>query len=139
MSTFTKSAGFCPEANGKFWITTNPFEFREGNSEGITEVKVNKGFRTDFASVPFLIRWLVPARYVYNQAAVVHDHLYKYKTIRVIVLEKGRVMGYRARPEPATRKEADKIYYEAMLVLGRNKAVTWIMYKAVRMFGWLYF
>lgn len=71
------------------------------------KIIVKAGFKTDFASVPKLFRWLVPKTGVYNEAAVVHDYLcYIWKRDK-------RSVQYRER--------ADRIFLEAMIHLGANR------------------
>ncbi|GAI33030.1 unnamed protein product, partial [marine sediment metagenome] len=68
--------------------------------------------RPEFALWTFL-----PAWGKYGKAAVVHDYLYQTQT--------------------RTRKFADDVFYEAMLVSGTKPWKAMAMYRAVRLFGWL--
>lgn len=80
-------------------------------------IVVPTGFMTDFASVPRIFWAIIPPDGKYTAAAIVHDFLYSTQ-------ERGR-------------KETDKIFINAMKSLG----VSWwkrnIMYRAVRLFGWI--
>lgn len=78
-------------------------------------VKVNKGFITDFASIPRFLWVLLPPLGRYAKAAVVHDYLVS-----------NRKLDY---------KTSAKIFYNAMLVLGVNQTKAFLMYKAVVWFG----
>lgn len=82
-----------------------------------------RGFETDFASIPKFL-WFLPYWAKYNKSAPLHDWLYKVK----------QVMG-----KPITRKEADDIWLEAMLIDFRHhksgRLVAMVEYLAVRMFG----
>lgn len=80
-------------------------------------VTVPAGAVTDFASVPWPFSMIIPTSGKYNQAAVVHDHLYWIQD----------------RP----RKRADEIFLQAMTDLGVNRIKRQIMYRAVRSFGWI--
>lgn len=73
---------------------------------------VSKGFPTDFASVPPVFRSFIPRVGVYGKAAVIHDYL--------------------CEKVPIPRKEADKIFLEAMEVLEVPRFTRKIMYRAVR-------
>ena len=61
-------------------------------------LRVPKGTVTDFASVPWGLRWLVPQMGRYNPATVLHDHLCQRKK--------------------CSRFIADAIFRNAMAVLG---------------------
>lgn len=77
---------------------------------------VPAGFTTDFASIPRLF-WSVighPAGR-YAQAAVLHDSLYRTRSV--------------------TRARADALFMEAMAVLGVPAWQRWLMWAAVRVGG----
>lgn len=78
---------------------------------------VPEGFRTDFASTPWLFRRLFPQDGPYTQAAVAHDWLC--------------VM----RPPGIDSKKAAKLFHEAMCVLAVPKGRREAMYRAVLWFG----
>jgi len=77
---------------------------------------IPKGFRTDFASVPKIFWNILPPFGRYGKAALLHDYFYRTQII--------------------PRKEADKIFLEAMLMMGVPAWKAYIMYWAVRLFGW---
>ena len=79
------------------------------------EIRISAGFITDFASIPRLLRLLIPKLGRYNKAAVIHDALYQ-GTVRINV----------------TRQEADIIFLDAMEDLGVAKWKRTLMYWAVR-------
>lgn len=96
------------------WQLTAPLVY-ESDVAGIT-VTAPEGFVTDLASVP---RY-VPFAYAQlaglgRSAAVIHDILYTYHV--------------------TTRKMADDVLYEALLVLGVPKAKAWAMWAGVRIGG----
>jgi len=78
-------------------------------------VKVRKGFKTDFASVPRVLWWLCPPLGRYGKATVVHDWGYE--------------------KQNRTRAEYDLIFLEGMNVLGVPLWKRSLMYTAVRAFG----
>ncbi|MBS4707336.1 DUF1353 domain-containing protein [Aeromonas caviae] len=79
---------------------------------------IPKGFKTDLASVPKAIWNIYPPFGLYTGAAVAHDYLYRTKQMRV------------------TRKEADALFKEQMLLAGVDGAQAQLMYLVVRAFGW---
>lgn len=81
-------------------------------------ITVPRGFETDFASVPRLFWRLLPSSGEYNEAAVVHDFLYRCMTYTY------------------TRKEADKVFLELMKRSGVSVIKRRLMYAGVRMGGW---
>ena len=82
-------------------------------------VTVPVGFVTDMASVPRLLWWLFPPFGRYLTAAVVHDYLYQH----------GSTQGY-------TRAQADWLFLQIMVEDGVALWRAWMMYRAVRWFGW---
>ena len=58
---------------GSRWRLEEPLRYR-GHSD---EFVVPAGFRTDFASVPQALTWLVPRYGRYTKAAILHDHLWR--------------------------------------------------------------
>ena len=82
-------------------------------------VTVPVGFVTDMASVPRLLWWLFPPFGRYLTAAVVHDYLYQH----------GSTLGY-------TRAQADWLFLQIMVEDGVALWRAWLMYRAVRCFGW---
>lgn len=87
-------------------------------------IKVPKDFITDFASVPKAFWSIIPPYGKYTKAAVLHDYIYKYHGF----VSSDQFISY-------TRKEADRIFLQAMKVLGVGRIKRGIMYNAVRWFG----
>jgi len=79
-------------------------------------IRVPKGFKTDFASIPWIFRPAFPTNYL-SHAATVHDYLYR-----------------DIRPG---QKIADEVFLEACLASGRSKALSHIAYRALRLAGWI--
>ena len=126
MSSFTTPLHVSPTDNGKNWELTRAFTFRIGSKYSNQYIRVPQGFVTDFASIPKCLIWLLPDWAKFNKAPVLHDYLYRNKVI----------MG-----EIITRKQADDIFLEAMLINWRGYPkrffVANVEYYAVRIFSWL--
>lgn len=120
MSNFTEPLIVTQLENGK-WKTERSFKYYVGEEGGDEEIIVPEGFLTDFYSVPFPFRAILPKSQKGNQASVLHDYLYSVKGVTV--------------HKTYTRKEADKIFLEAMGVLGVPKWKRNTMFAAVRAFG----
>ena len=110
--------------DGRRWRLVFQFGYdvgREGSGDRIT---VPVGFVTDFASIPKFLFWLLPWWAKFNKSSVLHDCLYRIKKIG------GRTI---------TRKRADNVWLEAMLIDFRNhksgELIARIEYRAVRLFG----
>ena len=96
------------------WILCEPFSYMTGAGEIIT---VPVGFITDLASIPAPFRNIFAVNGLHRRAAVIHDHLYSIKNKK--------------------RIDADNIFNEAMGVCGVPTIKRWLMYRAVRLFGWM--
>ncbi len=88
---------------------------------------VPKGFKTDFASIPRIFRFIVPKNGSHDAAAIVHDYLYRHQPFL---------------PSPAplrmqriSRKDADRLFRRIMRELGTNCVRYNLMYAAVRIGG----
>lgn len=79
---------------------------------------VPKGFITDLASIPRLLRSVYDINGKSRQAAVLHDFCYCQQAV--------------------TRAEADSLFLEALESLGIGWATRWSMYLGVRSGGWIY-
>jgi len=115
MSTFTTPA-ILKLLDNKLFVVEEKFEFKLDHPElGKDVIKVPKDFVTDLASTPRALWWLFPPIGRYAKAAIVHDYLY--------------VAAYK------NKRFADKVFYEAMGVLGVPLWKRKIMYLAVKLFG----
>jgi len=125
MSAFTTPLIVSPCSNGRDWLLKKSFTYHIGSKFSRHYVRVPKGFKTDFASVPRIFFFL-PDWATYSKAPVLHDWLFRSKQIT---------------GKPITRKRADDIFLEAMLVDWRNHRsryfVAHMEYWAVRIAGWL--
>lgn len=87
------------------------------------DIIVPKGYFTDLASVPRLMRWIVPVANAKNRkAAVVHDYLCTHGVELGIVSD---------------QKQADLVFREALGVSGLGKFKSGAMYYPVRTFQWI--
>jgi len=116
MSSFTKPLDLRTLPSGKKWKVIHGFEYHIGSKDSKKIIEIPDGLITDLASVPRLFWSIFPPFGKYSQAAVLHDFLY--------------------REQFYTRKESDKIFLEAMKVLGVSSIKRKTMYRAVRWFGW---
>lgn len=110
---FTGSLNVKFNHKSKRWVLTKALEYT--TEDGWT-VEVPSGYSTDLDSVP-----RIPIAYAWlkgraTKSAVIHDWLYYNKH---------------------DRKEADKIFLEAMKAEGVAAWRRWPIYSAVRAFGWL--
>ncbi len=128
MSSFTTPLIVSPTSNGRDWKLYRAFTYHLGTKYSRDKITVPAGFKTDFASIPnilfrFLFWWL-PWWAKFNKAPVLHDYLY----------QKKEIMG-----KPITRKRADDVFLEAMLVEWRHHKSRCVLarleYLAVRIFA----
>lgn len=115
-SNFTKPLTVT-QIGTSLWRTERSFTYHVGFEGSKNIINVPKGFVTDFASVPWPASMLIPTSGGYNQAAVLHDYLYNQQFL--------------------SRSMCDQIFLEAMTALGVNPFKRQIMYRAVRLGGWL--
>src|SRR3989304_6283390 len=115
MSRFTDVLLVSPLGDGRTWITRREFGYDVGAEGSGNTIDVPIGFMTDFASVPRPFWIFIPQWGKYGNAAVIHDYCYWAQT--------------------RSRKESDKIFFEAMGVLGVSSAARYLMYWAVKYFG----
>lgn len=87
-------------------------------------VPPNNGGRTDLASVPWFMWWLVASYGNHTRATLLHD---------VLIADRGE-------PEPVPRTTADRLFLTALREPGQRKAGAfrhWVMWAAVSVFGTL--
>lgn len=102
--------------NESFWILNQPLFYESAHLNAV--IRVPTGFKTDFASVPripFIFSFFGDRA---HHEAVIHDYLYRIDSVPV-----------------ASRKDADRVFLEAMTVRGKPKRIRWPMYLGVRMGG----
>jgi hypothetical protein len=100
------------EISADWWQLIEPLEYVGKSDHFIVE----KGFKTDFASVPKIFTWLLPRYGRYTKAAILHDWLCQRA-------EKGLI----------DRADADGIFRRSMRELGVAFLKRWLMWGAVRL------
>jgi hypothetical protein len=118
MSQFTKSLVVSPLSDGRTWVLLESFQYDVGFEGSGDTITVPALFITDFASIPRPFWSIFPQWGRYGNAAVVHDWGYATQTRR--------------------RAEVDRIFLEGMTVLGVGAVARYIIYCAVRAFGWIF-
>ena len=126
MSSFTTPLVVSPLLDGRKWKLVRPFSYHIGSKYSKDIIWVSVGFVTDFASFPRIIwrffMWWLPYWAKYSKASVLHDWIYQ---------NHGNY----------TRKQADDIFLEAMLVSWKDrkfvKFIAYMEYYGVRLLGWL--
>lgn len=100
---------------GSTWQLAEPLTY---NHTHYGLINVPSGFKTDLASVP-RIAWRIvnPSTSGTRRPAVIHDYIYNCLTNRF------------------GRKQADKIFYDALRECGTNYLLVNLMYFAVRIGG----
>lgn len=92
---------------------------------------IHKGFKTDLASIPAVLRPIVSNDdYKVRNPAIVHDYLYS---------KNGRVVQNTPSWQKVlylSRKDCDRLFYEALRFYGMSKTKAWLMWLAVRVGGW---
>lgn len=117
MSSFTNrlTLTYLPKKN--MWRTERSFTYCIGEEDSEDQIIVPEGFETDLASVPWPACMFITRSGRYNQAAVLHDYLYHCHNRK--------------------REDCDCIFLEAMEILGVSWWKRKLMFRAVRMGGWL--
>lgn len=111
----------------KFWYTAMKFSWFINYENKSWRITVPENFKTDFGSIPFFLLWVFnPTAYV---SYVLHDYLY---------FTKGRFVNEDGITIKLSRKEVDKIMYEALLVENCNWISAIFQYYGVRVGGWIH-
>ena len=92
------------------------------------DIVAESGFDTDLASIPRLVRPILPGNGKERRAAVMHDKVYR--SGGLFVLKSGGSL---------TRKQCDQMMLEGMLVDGVLKHRAYLIYWGVRSGGWVTF
>ena len=105
----------------KGWRLLSSFEY---HSDTLNQtITVPHGFFTDLASVPRLMRWLVPVANAKNRkAAIVHDYLCCEAVQNMYGID---------------QRMADKIFREALAVCNVHPVGQWVMWTPVRSYQWV--
>ena len=84
------------------------------------KIIVPRGFRTNFASIPSILRWYCDdSHWTIRPGSVIHDYLYSAESAH---------LGF-------TRKQADSVLLESMLGLGMRTTQAFVIYFTLRFFG----
>lgn len=110
------------DVDGDRWIVCAPFRYQSDLLGGIVVVPV--GTETDLASIPWLLRQLVPKSGKWNKGATLHDAGYR-----------GALVTDDRRRIHLTKALSDQLFLEAMLLAGVNGWLARRMYRAVCAFG----
>jgi len=110
------------EGEWKTWVLASTAGFKYTNSKELICVITTSNFMTDFASIPWILRWwkdgtMGPQRI----AGYFHDWLYSSQS-------------------EYSRKESDRIFRLIIQGLDRSKCsffTRWFMWLGLRLFGWL--
>lgn len=98
------------------WVVLNDLVYQPRNGLAIT---VGRGFVTDLASIPGLLRGILNVNGRSRMPAVLHDALYCL--------------------QPYPRERADALFYEALVSVGVHPVIARIYWLGVRIGGWIYF
>lgn len=121
MSVFTRGPRVTPlPGSRRRWVLVEPFSYDVGEEGSSVRIEVPERFTTDFASVP-RVAWPVISPYDQPGPPIIHDWLYYWHK-----WPDGKAM---------TRKQADRIFLEALEVDGAGWFKRRMMYRAVRLFG----
>lgn len=115
------------------WEVISPFRFYFDDDRPDVFVLVEAGWETDLASVPGFFGFVLQKDGSYTQAAVTHDWCYKNRGNVVYIEHNGQIQ----KIAPLTRREQDSVFIRGMDVLGTNLPTRFIMWRAVRRFGWI--
>ncbi len=107
--------------DGRAWTLLHPITYVTNDGR---RIEVPAGYKTDFASVPRALWWLLPpfGRYLY--AAIIHDRLYGQHN-------SGHWKDY-------SRAYADRIFAEVMRASSVKVWMRWLLWAGVRAGGWAY-
>lgn len=103
-----------------YYYTTEPFTYHIDEYPSNMVVTVPVGFLTDGAKIPRAFWFWASPIGKHAQSAILHDYLCEYLTIQVD-----------GNPTKITRKEADAIFKESLLILGVSKFKANLMYLGV--------
>lgn len=97
------------------WELIAPFQYHNPP----IEAEVPIGFKSDGASIPQIAFSLIGGPWTgrYAKSALIHDYMYWEHTY--------------------TRYKIDRMFLEMMTILGVPWWRRWLMYQAVRLFGWI--
>ncbi len=126
MSAFTGTLRLASlDADCRIWALVDPLQYEIGALGSGALIIVPAGFETDGASIPRILHGILPAWGRWSRAAIIHDFLCR-------AIEQGRPVGVPGWGVVGHRREADAIFYEAMLVSEVPRMIARIFWAAVR-------
>ena len=117
MNAFRNNPAIRDSEDGYSAVLVEDLVFTSRIGRGTIRVHVPKGFRTNFASTPWWLWAIFPPRGRWSRAAILHDYIY-------------------SQPGECSRFLADALFREAMESSGVPLWRRFLMYYAVRLFGW---
>lgn len=117
MSSFTTPAQLELLDRGLRFRLLAPFVYHVGQYPSAQRIEVPAGFETDLASIPRILWSVLPPHGRYAKAALLHDWLYS------------------PHSGEHDRLFADRVFLEAMAVLGVSAPVRYLLYAGVRLAG----
>lgn len=130
MSSFTKPLLVKVLDDGSEYEVLEDFMYYRSEKNTLT-IRVQKGFITDFASVPRIFWSIFPPFGRYTKAAVLHDRLCE----AFLQKESWGILYNNNSKELVKRNEADKIFLEAMEAIGVKRSTRNILYFFVRAYA----
>jgi len=104
-----------PFAQMDYWFLVRPLVWSSVNIEP-HKIEIPRGFVTDFASIPWPFWSIFPPIGSYGMPAIMHDWLYWTQIV--------------------DRKQADAIFHVAMVEMQTPGWKRYVIYGALRLFGW---
>ncbi len=127
MSAFTGELRLTSlDTDCRVWRLEEPLQYEIGELHSGHVIVVPPGFETDGASIPRLLQGILPAWGRWSRAAIIHDFLCR-------AINEGRPVGVPGWGIVGRRKDADGIFFEAMLVSDVPRPIARIFWAAVRM------
>lgn len=123
-----------PLNGGSEWRVNEDFVWHIGHKGSNFHVLVPKGFIYDLASVPAMLRPLIPNT-TSPQASAVHDFGYRHNQVYVVMSWDKDTPIYYPESVEMSRAEWDDAFYKGMLVRGVSRLRAWSAYKGVRLGG----
>lgn len=111
--------GYAWRTGAASWTTLQDVTYTTLVTGRPVRIAIPAGTATDLASVPKALHWLIDNDGPWNDAALVHDVLYRHP------------------PVWCTRARADAVLREAMRVRQVPRATAWAIYSGVRVGGWV--
>jgi len=111
--------------DGSLFYIEEPYSVSFTYRKKSRKLTVPAEFATDLASIPSIVpKWIAQKVASHLEASVVHDYLYKHKQ-------------YKKEFGSLDREFSDNIFLSAMEAAGVGWFKRRMMFRAVRMFGWM--